>query len=190
MRVLVDGDASPVKELTICLCKEFGVKCIIYMDYSHEYESDYAKVIFCDKGADSVDLKISNECLKNDIVVTQDYGLATVILAKGGKVIHNNGFIIDEKNELTDRLLPFYEQFCLFYLKIFEFNLEQFLKTNKETGSLFISSSPMNYLSRYGISDLVSFRKNIYEKEIDLYRFHRAGPGPCGRLRRHLRRLR
>ena len=98
MRVLVDGDASPVKDETICLCQEFGVECIIYMDYSHEYESNYAKVIFCDKGADSVDLKISNECLKNDIVITQDYGLATVILAKGGKVLHNNGFIIDEKN--------------------------------------------------------------------------------------------
>ncbi|MCR5462493.1 MAG: DUF188 domain-containing protein [bacterium] len=98
MRVLIDGDASPVKDITICLCKEFGVKCIIYMDYSHEYESNYAEVIFCDKGRDSVDLKISNNCLKDDIVITQDYGLATVILAKGGKVLHNNGFIIDEKN--------------------------------------------------------------------------------------------
>lgn len=80
-------------------------------------------------------------------------------------------FVIDEKSELTDRLLPFYEQFCLFYLKNFEFNLEQFLKVNKETGSLYISSPPMNYLNRYGISDLVSFRKNIYEKEISYYRF-------------------
>lgn len=98
MRVLVDGDASPVKDEAICLCKEFGVECIIYMDYSHEYESSYAKVIFCDKGKDSVDLKISNECEKNDIIVTQDYGLATLILAKGGLVIHNNGFLIDNKN--------------------------------------------------------------------------------------------
>jgi len=98
MRVLVDGDASPVKDEVICLCKEFGVECIIYMDYSHEYESSYAKVIFCDKGKDSVDLKISNECEKNDIIVTQDYGLATLILAKGGLVIHNNGFLIDNKN--------------------------------------------------------------------------------------------
>ena len=98
MRVLIDGDASPVKDITICLCEEFGVKCIIYMDYSHEYESNYAEVIFCDKGRDSVDLKISNNCLKDDIVITQDYGLATVILAKCGKVLHNNGFIIDEKN--------------------------------------------------------------------------------------------
>lgn len=98
MRVLVDGDASPVKDETIELCNNYGVKCIIYMDYSHEYESAYAEVIFCDKGKDSVDLKIGNDCLKDDIVVTQDYGLATLILAKGGKVIHNNGFIINEKN--------------------------------------------------------------------------------------------
>ena len=98
MRVLVDGDASPVKDEVICLCKEFGVECIIYMDYSHEYESDYAKVIFCDKGKDSVDLKISNECENSDIVVTQDYGLATLVLAKGGLVVHNNGFLIDNKN--------------------------------------------------------------------------------------------
>ena len=98
MRVLVDGDACPVKDLTICLSKEFGVKCIIYMDYSHEYESDYAEVIFCDKGRDSVDLVIGNNCEKNDIVITQDYGLAMLILSKGGIVIHNNGYIINSSN--------------------------------------------------------------------------------------------
>ena len=98
MRVLVDGDASPVKDETIELCTKYGVKCIIYMDYSHEYSSDYANIIFCDKGKDSVDLKIASDCLANDIVITQDYGLATLILAKGGKVIHNNGFIINNQN--------------------------------------------------------------------------------------------
>ena len=98
MRVLIDGDASPVKEIAINICKEFKICCIIYLDYAHEYESDYAEVIFCDKHKDSVDLRISNDCLKDDIVITQDYGLATLILAKGGIVIHNNGFIIDNKN--------------------------------------------------------------------------------------------
>ena len=98
MRVLVDGDASPVKDETIELCTKYGVKCIIYMDYSHEYSSDYANIIFCDKGKDSVDLKIASDCLAGDIVITQDYGLATLILAKGGKVVHNNGFIINNQN--------------------------------------------------------------------------------------------
>ena len=98
MRVLIDGDASPVKEISIDVCKKHNICCIIYMDYAHEYSSDYAKIIFCDKGKDSVDLKISNDCIKGDIVVTQDYGLATLILAKGAKALHNNGFIIDNSN--------------------------------------------------------------------------------------------
>ena len=98
MRVLIDGDASPVKELAINICKEFNIKCIIYLDYAHEYESDYADVIFCDKHKDSVDLRISNDCMKDDIVITQDYGLATLILSKGGVVVHNNGYIINNNN--------------------------------------------------------------------------------------------
>ena len=98
MRVLIDGDASPIKEIAIDLCNKAGVKCIIYMDYAHEYESSYAEVIFCDKHKDSVDLRISNDCLKDDIVITQDYGLATLILSKGAVVLHNNGFIINETN--------------------------------------------------------------------------------------------
>lgn len=98
MRVLIDGDASPIKEIAINICKDFNIFCIIYMDYAHEYESNYAQIVYCDKHKDSVDIRISNECLKDDIVVTQDYGLATLILSKGGKVIHNNGFIIDNNN--------------------------------------------------------------------------------------------
>ena len=98
MRVLIDGDASPVKELAINICKEFNKCCIIYLDYAHEYESDYADVIFCDKHKDSVDLRISNDCMKDDIVITQDYGLATLILSKGGVVVHNNGYIINNNN--------------------------------------------------------------------------------------------
>ena len=98
MRVLIDGDASPVKEIAINICHIFNICCIIYMDYAHEYTSDYAKIIYCDKHKDSVDIRISNDCQTNDIVVTQDYGLATLILSKGAKVIHNNGYIIDDNN--------------------------------------------------------------------------------------------
>lgn len=98
MRVLIDGDASPVKEICINVCQKYEICCIIYLDYAHEYSSSYAKIIYCDKGKDSVDLKIGNDCKKDDIVITQDYGLSTLILAKGGKVLHNNGFIINNSN--------------------------------------------------------------------------------------------
>ena len=98
MRVLIDGDASPIKDEAIKVCQKHNICCIIYMDYAHEYTSSYAEIIFCDKGKDSVDLKISNDCNKDDIVVTQDYGLATLALAKGCTVVHNNGFIINNFN--------------------------------------------------------------------------------------------
>ena len=98
MRVLIDGDASPIKEIAINICIKYDVCCIIYMDYAHEYSNDYAKIVFCDKGKDSVDLKISNDCIKDDIVITQDYGLATLALSKGCIVLHNNGFIINNSN--------------------------------------------------------------------------------------------
>ncbi|MCR5307879.1 MAG: DUF188 domain-containing protein [bacterium] len=98
MRVLIDGDASPIKEIAIKVCQKYEICCIIYMDYAHEYDSDYAKIIYCDKGKDSVDLKIGNDCNKDDIIVTQDYGLATLVLSKGATVLHNNGFVIDNSN--------------------------------------------------------------------------------------------
>lgn len=98
MRILVDADACPVKDIVIDIAIRHVLECHMFFDTSHEYESNYAKVIMCDKGKDSVDLEIIAICQKGDIVVTQDYGLACLALTKGAHVIHNNGFIIDENN--------------------------------------------------------------------------------------------
>ena len=35
---------------------------------------------------------------KGDLVVTQDYGLAAMVLAKGGKAINQNGLIYSQQN--------------------------------------------------------------------------------------------
>lgn len=39
-----------------------------------------------------------NEVQSGDIVVTQDYGLAAMVLSKGGKAITQNGMIISDSN--------------------------------------------------------------------------------------------
>ena len=39
-------------------------------------------VLYCDKGRDAVDFKLLQNIKKNDIVVTQDYGLATLCLSR------------------------------------------------------------------------------------------------------------
>ena len=55
------------------------------------------------KGADSVDFALINLLKKDDIVITQDYGLAAMAINKASYVINQNGLIYS--NENIDRLL-------------------------------------------------------------------------------------
>ncbi len=48
-------------------------------------------------------MAIANNCQVNDIIITQDYGLAALVLGKGAYVINNNGYRYTEKN--IDELL-------------------------------------------------------------------------------------
>lgn len=103
MVILVDGDACPdlleIKELA----KYYLIEMIVFVDYAHIIQDDYFKVIFCEVGKDSVDQAIVNVCKKGDLVISQDYGLASLVLLKGAKVLHPSGKIINDEN--IDRLL-------------------------------------------------------------------------------------
>lgn len=98
MKIVIDADGCPVVNKTIELAKKYKLDCLTVCDTSHEIKSDYAKSIFVSKGADSADLKIVNLLGKNDIVITQDYGLAAMCLSKNAIVINQNGLIYNEKN--------------------------------------------------------------------------------------------
>ncbi|TCK98480.1 hypothetical protein EDC19_0902 [Natranaerovirga hydrolytica] len=98
MKILVDADSCPVKEIIITLAKKYHLEVYMFFDTSHIYSNDYAKVIIVDKGIDSVDFKLIGYLTSNDIVVTQDYGVATIALSKNAFVINQNGFIYDENN--------------------------------------------------------------------------------------------
>ena len=49
-------------------------------------------------GADAVDLKLVSLCRKGDIVVTQDYGVAAMILGKGAYGIYQSGKWYTDEN--------------------------------------------------------------------------------------------
>lgn len=98
MKILVDADGCPVVKETIAIAKEHGTEVTLFCDTSHIMSSDYAEVITVSKGADSVDFFLVNRVSYGDIVVTQDYGLAAMVLSKGGRPITQNGMIIDDKN--------------------------------------------------------------------------------------------
>lgn len=98
MRILVDGDACPVKEILIEIAKEYELEVQIFFDSAHIYENDYAKVIICDKGADSVDYVLLKELKKEDIVITNDYGLSALALTKLAYVVSFSGLVINNDN--------------------------------------------------------------------------------------------
>ena len=92
MTVLIDADGCPVTDIAIRLCMEFHIPCLILCDTAHEFHRDGAQTLVFDKGADSVDYAIANRVRKNDLVITQDYGLASMCLSRGCRVLHQDGW--------------------------------------------------------------------------------------------------
>lgn len=95
---MIDADGCPVVKQATQIAKENNIEVVIFCDTSHIINSDYAQIITVSKGADSVDFALVNEVKSDDIVVTQDYGLAAMVLSKGGKAITQNGMIISDSN--------------------------------------------------------------------------------------------
>jgi uncharacterized protein YaiI (UPF0178 family) len=91
MTILIDADGCPVVDLTLQIAKQFGIPVIILCDTSHQIERESAQTLVFDKGADSVDFALVNRVKPEDVVVTQDYGLASMCLAKRARVLNQNG---------------------------------------------------------------------------------------------------
>lgn len=92
MKVLIDADGCPVTDIAIRLCKASHIPCLILCDTAHEFYRDGAETLVCDKGADSVDYALVNRVTAGDIVITQDYGLAAMCLARSARVLHQDGW--------------------------------------------------------------------------------------------------
>lgn len=98
MKILIDADGCPVVDLTVQLAREYQLECKILCDTAHYFAKEGAETIICAQGADSVDFKLVNMVQPNDIIVTQDYGLAAMCLAKRGRPINQNGMVYHELN--------------------------------------------------------------------------------------------
>lgn len=91
MRILVDADACPVVKIVENLAKKYETECVLLCDTNHVMTSDYSEVKTIGAGADAVDFALLNFCAKGDIVVSQDYGVAAMVLGKGAYAIHQSG---------------------------------------------------------------------------------------------------
>lgn len=91
MKILVDTDACPVTQIVETIAKRFNLPVILLCDTNHILQSDYSEVRIIGEGADAVDFALLNICERGDVVVTQDYGVAAMILGKGAYGIHQSG---------------------------------------------------------------------------------------------------
>ena len=98
MKVLIDADACPVTDIAVRLCATYKTGCVLLCDTAHELHRAGAETLVFDKGSDSVDFALVNRVSPGDIVITQDYGLASMCLARGARVLHQDGWAYTEDN--------------------------------------------------------------------------------------------
>lgn len=98
MKILVDADACPVVRIVELVAKKENIECVLLCDTNHVLYSDYSEVKIIGAGADAVDFALLNLCQKGDVVVTQDYGVAAMILGKGAYGIHQSGRYYTNQN--------------------------------------------------------------------------------------------
>lgn len=96
MRVIVDADACPRSclESVLRLSRSAGLRVTTVANFNHEIESDDHIVVGGEPQA--ADIKIANITAAGDVVVTQDTGLAALVMARGAAAIHPCGTIFRE----------------------------------------------------------------------------------------------
>ncbi len=98
-RIIVDADACPIKQEIIQVGLDYSVPVIFVASFAH-FMNDFknAKIYYVDSFSQSVDLFIFNLVRKGDIVITGDYGLASVVLKPDVKVISYRGLEYNQDN--------------------------------------------------------------------------------------------
>jgi uncharacterized protein YaiI (UPF0178 family) len=99
LKIIVDADACPVKEIIISLGIERNVPVEMVASFNHQINGGPGvRVIITDTGPDAADYIIANRVEAGDIVVTQDFGLAALVLGKKGKALSPRGLIFTGEN--------------------------------------------------------------------------------------------
>lgn len=105
MRLFVDADACPVVPQCLEEAGRAGVPVTLVCDQAHRMERPGAETVTVSQGADSADFALVNRVQPGDVVVTQDYGLAAMCLARRARVLHQDGHEYTPEN--IDGLLAF-----------------------------------------------------------------------------------
>lgn len=100
MIIFIDGDSCPVIKNTINISNIYNLKTVVVKDYNHELnvKGDNLDIVTVSQGSDSADLYILNNIKSEDILITNDMGLASIALSKKASILNFNGEDINDFN--------------------------------------------------------------------------------------------
>lgn len=98
MKIIIDADACPKQVLEICksLGKQYNIEVYTVANFNHHIDNKYHIVV--DNNAQEADLKIINMTKADDIVITQDWGLAAMVISKKAVCLNPSGIQYDTNN--------------------------------------------------------------------------------------------
>lgn len=103
LKIIIDADACPKNVLAVSqqVGNELKIELWTVASFNHNIQSQHH--ITVGNSSQEADIQIMNVTRRGDIVVTQDWGLAAMILSKGAGAISPGGKIFRE--ETIDFLL-------------------------------------------------------------------------------------
>ncbi|MDD3652745.1 MAG: DUF188 domain-containing protein [Desulfotomaculaceae bacterium] len=95
VKIIIDADAVPKSVLEICrqVSGQFTVPLVTVANFNHRIESE--RHIVVGDTSQEADIEVANQASKGDIVVTQDWGLAAIVLGKGAMALSPAGRIFN-----------------------------------------------------------------------------------------------
>jgi uncharacterized protein len=94
--VFVDADACPIKIEIFSLACKYNIPSVFVSSYNHFSPSQKMQWVYVDTEKEAVDLYILNRAAKGDVVVTQDIGLASMLVSRGVHVISPRGKVYED----------------------------------------------------------------------------------------------
>lgn len=98
MIIYVDGDSCPVIPIIKDICNSRDLKYMVISDYNHNLKVPEENRFIVDCEQDEADLYIANRIENGDFLITNDMGLASMVLGKKITALNFNGDSINLNN--------------------------------------------------------------------------------------------
>jgi uncharacterized protein YaiI (UPF0178 family) len=91
--VIIDADACPRNVLQICLDlgRKYAVQVWTVASFNHQITAEHHHHLVVGNASQETDLRIMNLAETSDVAVTQDWGLAAMLLGKGVRCLSPDG---------------------------------------------------------------------------------------------------